>query len=749
MYSKIKKTAVLLIAFCLITAVLCVPSSAEKGVGTPVGWRMVTDSIYADSFKLTTQNSTDTTALIVEKMGAGTAKLYSRPFEVKSEQKYIFSYEIEIDEKDEGDFSVAPVIRDRTLNINLEFDTSLSVDDTKYVGGIIKRAIMFSSGKDTKNADICFEIAGSAVADIKISNMKVIEYGKNTLFNAEFEYSDYWDGVTGFEAFPSGEVTGVFGIETNGGVNGNALRIEARAENTDSFYTVTNKDKYAVNVNPSEKYRITYKAKGLTEDAFLRPSLRQLTEKRTDTCENTYYYLGTNYDITGITDGWQTVSFEFATAPDAGQLHFWLLAYSGTVLVDDITVEQLYHINEPIGTTTEGWEFVNNVSLSEGTGVDGGNAILLHTEGEMSNVPEAVNCAEYKYSFVNGREYNLSYKIKGFPISRENFLVYTGLISQTESDHSQLFNNALPTKDYYAEWETVECDFVANADSPMAGRLQFVFRSWAGTNADVLITDVTITDKLTGENMVRNPSLYSSSSASAWEITDTYTGNINFYADAENNGVAVMLSNGNGKYGVEDDFHITTPIGLRAGESYTFSYKVRGGSPASALYVYLPCEGAEWGTQLVAAWQQKETIDEWKEVSVQFTANSESKYLRFMLDKWSVYSYEIKDISIKDSKGKEYLLNGNFSADDAGSIIIPVPEELPVYNIDFSEVFEGHIGDTNNDGEVNIKDLIRLKKYLAEGVEDLVASDIDNSGQLESTDLAALRKILIGASVYI
>lgn len=749
MYSKMKRTAVLLMVFCLTALVLCISSSAESGGGKPAGWRIITDSRYSDSFKLSSEINTDVSSLVVEKTGEGVALLYSRPFEIKSAQKYILSYDIEIDKKDNGNFSVAPVVRDRTLGENMKFDTSLSVDDTKYSGGAVKRAVMFSSDKDTQSADICFEIAGTAVADIKISNIKITEYGKNTLFNAGFEYSDYWEGAVGFEAFPSGEVTGNISIEANGGVSGNALKIEAAAANADSFYTVSNRDGYAINVNPSEKYRITYKVKGLTENVFLRPSLRQLTDERTDTCENTYYYLGTDYDITGITDGWQTVSFEFITAPDAGQLHFWLLAYNGTMLVDDVTVEQIYHINKPIGTTSAGWEFVNNASVAEGVGPEGGNAVLLHTEGEMSNVPEAVNYAEYKYSFVNGREYTLSYRIKGLPISKENFLVYTGLQSQTETDHSQLFNNAAPEKDYYDEWEKIECDFTANGDSPMAGKLQFVFRSWAGTNADVLITDISVIDKLTGENMIKNSSFYSNASGTGWEVTNTYTGNISYYTDSEDNGVAVLTGNGNGIYGAEDDFHITTPIKLMRGETYTFSYKVRGGTPASALYVYLPSVGAEWGTQLVSAWQQNESITEWKEVSVEFTANSESNYLRFMLNKWAEFSYEIKDVSIKDANGKEYLLNGNFNATDESSIIIPEPQELSIYNADFSESFSGIIGDSNENGKVDIKDLIRLKKLLSQSAAGNPASDIDNSGQLEATDLAALRQILIGVSAYI
>ena len=55
-------------------------------------------------------------------------------------------------------------------------------------------------------------------------------------------------------------------------------------------------------------------------------------------------------------------------------------------------------------------------------------------------------------------------------------------------------------------------------------------------------------------------------------------------------------------------------------------------------------------------------------------------------------------------------------------------------------------GDFNGDGAVDIKDLIRLKKYLA-GIAELETDpDLNGDGAVDSCDLAEMRKILMGAA---
>lgn len=53
--------------------------------------------------------------------------------------------------------------------------------------------------------------------------------------------------------------------------------------------------------------------------------------------------------------------------------------------------------------------------------------------------------------------------------------------------------------------------------------------------------------------------------------------------------------------------------------------------------------------------------------------------------------------------------------------------------------------DINGDGQEDIKDLIRLKRFLAEtDVTASEAADVNCDGQKNSEDMAVLRKILLG-----
>ena len=58
----------------------------------------------------------------------------------------------------------------------------------------------------------------------------------------------------------------------------------------------------------------------------------------------------------------------------------------------------------------------------------------------------------------------------------------------------------------------------------------------------------------------------------------------------------------------------------------------------------------------------------------------------------------------------------------------------------------GETGDINGDGEVDVRDLIRLKKQAA-GTDTGTAGDIDSDGYTDAYDLALLRKYFLG-NVY-
>lgn len=54
-------------------------------------------------------------------------------------------------------------------------------------------------------------------------------------------------------------------------------------------------------------------------------------------------------------------------------------------------------------------------------------------------------------------------------------------------------------------------------------------------------------------------------------------------------------------------------------------------------------------------------------------------------------------------------------------------------------------GDVNDDGDVDIRDLVRLKKYTVDKSTKIFeeASDLDGNGEYNSADLIVLRKMLL------
>lgn len=58
-------------------------------------------------------------------------------------------------------------------------------------------------------------------------------------------------------------------------------------------------------------------------------------------------------------------------------------------------------------------------------------------------------------------------------------------------------------------------------------------------------------------------------------------------------------------------------------------------------------------------------------------------------------------------------------------------------------------GDINGDGEVDVRDLVRIKKYFAKATTDIVVenSDLDGNGSVENADMVILRKGLINGTL--
>lgn len=88
--------------------------------------------------------------------------------------------------------------------------------------------------------------------------------------------------------------------------------------------------------------------------------------------------------------------------------------------------------------------------------------------------------------------------------------------------------------------------------------------------------------------------------------------------------------------------------------------------------------------------------------------------------------FTVKDLMTVDS-------NNTVTKDTAGSASVAIT--MP--------------GDINGDGVVDVRDLVRIKKYFAKATTDIVVknSDLDGNGSVENADMVILRKGLINGTL--
>lgn len=111
-----------------------------------------------------------------------------------------------------------------------------------------------------------------------------------------------------------------------------------------------------------------------------------------------------------------------------------------------------------------------------------------------------------------------------------------------------------------------------------------------------------------------------------------------------------------------------------------------------------------------------------------------------------IYIYNADDNEIGKYTGDELAAQSVNISGDTVKIRLESDRLNTAYGFKLTDITTEYIsGDLNGDGEVDIRDLVRLKKTLAGSTENNAASpDIDNSGDTTAIDLTFLRKFLLG-----
>ena len=173
---------------------------------------------------------------------------------------------------------------------------------------------------------------------------------------------------------------------------------------------------------------------------------------------------------------------------------------------------------------------------------------------------------------------------------------------------------------------------------------------------------------------------------------------------------------------------------LTAGKKYTLSLDVTSPSAAGRIDIELQGEPI----------YNKGDIDGskgWEHIEHEFTPSTDRDYIHIYTPgwKWNTECVYIKNFSIKDSDGNEYVKNTDFMSNE-------VSDKNYCDTPSFDPKTVVLRGDANVDGKIDIRDLITLKKQLAQSVEitAFYNSDVDNSKAVTASDLAVLRQILLG-----
>lgn len=394
------------------------------------------------------------------------------------------------------------------------------------------------------------------------------------------------------------------------------------------------------------------------------------------------------------TQEWTLVTKQFTATAD-GNLYvgFQFQSGSGTAYIDDISV-----------TYTEEFEYQPTVTegVGEGFGYNGVYGLMVDTATEFWN---------YSTKPEEGRVYTYSMYIKAEDTeSGFEFIPYINNFSGT-------WLNILTAKlNGNSDWKYVSYTFTAPAPHESSGiRFGFVRKG-------------------VGKVYISNVSLIASSDDD--EINETMLSNGNFAA-----GLTSWELNGLSSYGNDTlaaDLGITGNGALinHSAESGALTYKLRTSE-------YIPVE--KGNTYIVKA-SVKTTGSVLLGASLRAnsatTISAEYKgYQMSGTSDWQTIIYKMTvpaDIEWNDgTAGVKLQLDMGFE-NTAATVCY---DNIQMYR-------EYAYGDANGDGSLDIKDLVRYKKYLANSAElaSEIYADVDDTHKIDLADLVKFRKYLIDST---
>ena len=240
-----------------------------------------------------------------------------------------------------------------------------------------------------------------------------------------------------------------------------------------------------------------------------------------------------------------------------------------------------------------------------------------------------------------------------------------------------------------------------------------------------------------GVNYVANGNFCTSASAAHTNgIDGNFSGVVNGIGEDSDKGYLWLAPNGVTGAPQSTDLHLQSIElnNLTAENKYTLSLDVASTAENSRVIIELQGQGL-YNRENFSA------LNGWEHITFEFTPSADTNYIYVYTSnlKWNTECVYIKNFSIKDSDGNEYVKNADFMSREASDKEYC---DTPSFNPQ-TVVLRG---DANVDGRIDIRDLVTLKKQLARSAEitAFYNSDVDNSKAVTASDLAALRQILLG-----
>lgn len=431
-------------------------------------------------------------------------------------------------------------------------------------------------------------------------------------------------------------------------------------------------------------------------------------------------------DLINTGNKWERRSVTFIA--DAESCNFKLLICSAYgAITDDYNVWATnFELNDadyraPIGPSLTGWtNSISSVYTGDSSDGDGACAFI------PKNTENALGSMEYRFApfITKPGEYTISYDIKTVEGYTENQILIQGTVDY-------LWDNATQKDIGPDNWS----HFSGSFSVPEGKNVQ---RIVIYPKADCYIDNISVKDA-EGNEYVYNGDFYNSANPDGFEALAPDSSDYCSFVDGPDGGYLFISPKGStqAEIGKVVENKYTLPTAVEPGKSYTLSFEAAAAGIPSRVSVHVNniSNGTGWYDIDVSA------ADGWVKQEIEIVPNETTQWFTFYTPDWKAAgeTFYIRNISVKDADGKEYMGDTDFLAGGTPGNLIPEADVSPADVI--------NCGDLTGDGRVDLLDLIRIKKVLADENTEHMAQNknINKDNSFDAGDMALLRKYLMGA----